>query len=847
MKKKLLCTLFLAVMSFSLFMNLGCSSGSSSSSFTIKVYLLNKPDDENADWGMWWWYDYEGGSDIAVSEKKGTWPKGADSLTETDDIGSYVVIEYDISNPVLGLLFVDKNGGTQSDDIIVPLSEFKATKTLYCLYDNMKGYYTDIAETYGIISAKVTNAAATEITAKLYKVDDASAENVSVLDCDGNPLSVSNAELSEDASTVVITVSDGSLLKMPYTVKIDKKSVSTVFDNDLIDDIYGYSGDDLGLTLEGTSALFKVWAPLATNVELLLYTDADSLSTAAKTEVMAQDKTSGVWSKSSVDVSNYKYYQYSITTNGTTSKVCDIYAKVASGDSVAAQIIDINDSSAKPENWKDDYHNPWADKNDKKSYAEAVIYEMHIRDWSKAFGENNTGKFEEITAALSDSGAFANHLKDLGITHVQILPMFDYAEKNSNSKYNWGYNPYHYNVPEGRYVNYGTEKDGTDAVVQMRKMIQAFHDAGIAVNMDVVYNHTSGNGSSSLYDMTVPDYFYRQDDSGNNKNGSGCGNELATQRTMVRKYVIDSLKHWMNDYHINGFRFDLMGLHETETMKEIYNELSEIDPNVMVYGEPWASSGAIFGKTDIDECSASEDVNGVACFNDDIRDAIKGSVFDAGGKGHVQGEFADSAIKTGLVGSLKKDKGFTSVLGRSINYVECHDNLTLFDKLAYSNFKKYKDLTETERQAVSAQNKLAAAYLFLAQGTPFINGGQEFMRTKNGNHNSYNASDTINGIDLTFKDTYSDVYNTYKGLIALRKANPSAFGSNTDATAETVSKGVTKYTTGDFLVYFNATDAEVSVSSDGYKKVIDVSTGTPTENTTIPEKVPAKSFVILKK
>ena len=849
MKKNLARVLFLAIMSFSLFINLSCSSGSSSDSFSVKVYLLNKPADESADWGMWWWYDYksEGGDDIAVSEKKGSWPTGADSLSKSDDIGSYVEIDYDTTNPRLGLLFVNKKGGNQSSDIVVPLSKFKDTKTLYCLYDNMTGYYTDISETYGVIAAKISNSSATEITAKVYKVDSVSAENVFVYDCNGEQLTVSGAELSEDKSAAVITVSGGSLQKIPYTVKINNKTVTAVFDNDLIDEVYTYSGDDLGLTLDGTSASFKVWAPLATNVELLLYTDADSLSTAAKTEVMTQDKTSGVWSKSSVDVSNYKYYQYSITTNGTTSKVCDIYAKAASGDSVASQIINIDDSSVKPENWNSNYYNPWADnKSETKSYTEAVIYEMHIRDWSKAFGENNTGKFEEITAALSDSGAFANHLKDLGITHVQILPMFDYAEKNSNSNYNWGYNPYHYNVPEGRYVNYGTEKDGTDAVIQMREMIQAFHDAGIAVNMDVVYNHTSGNGSGSLYDMTVPDYFYRQDDSGNNKNGSGCGNELATQRTMVRKYVIDSLKHWMNDYHINGFRFDLMGLHETETMKEIYDELSEIDPNVMVYGEPWASSGAIFGKTDIDKCSASEDVNGVACFNDDIRDAIKGSVFDAGGKGHVQGEFADSAIKTGLVGSLKKEKGFTSVLGRSINYVECHDNLTLFDKLAYSNFKKYKDLKETEIQAVSAQNKLAAAYLFLAQGTPFINGGQEFMRTKNGNHNSYNASDTINGIDLTFKDTYSDVYNTYKGLIALRKAKPSAFGANTDATAETVSEGVTKYTTGEFLVYFNATDNAVNISAPGYAKSVDVSSGTSTVGGVVST-VPAKSFVILKK
>ena len=835
----------------------GCSSdGESGGKIPVKVYLLNKPETAGADWGLWWWYDYKtaGGTDVAVSENKGKWPVGADSLSASDDIGSYVEIEYDSSHPRLGLLFVNKkNGSEQSTDITVPLSEFKDTKTLFCLYDDMTKYYTDITKTYGIVSATITDANATKISVKLYKTDSVSSADFTVKDCNGNELSVESAEMSGDSGAVV-TVSGGGVLKTPYTVEMNGKKVSAVFNNDLIDEIFGYNGDDLGITLVGGKAKFKAWAPLATEVNLLLFEDASSLSKKpADSKAMTFDVATGVWSVSDVDVFAYKYYQYAITANGKTNKVCDIWAKAASGDSVASQIVDINDSSV-ASGWETSYVNPWAKSTESKSYTQAVIYEMHIRDWSRAFTPNSNGKFEDITNALENSGKFAEHLKDLGVTHVQILPMFDYAQTNADTKYNWGYNPYHYNVPEGRYTNYSASKDGTDAVGQMRAMIKAFHDAGIAVNMDVVYNHTSGNGSGSLYDMTVPNYFYRQNDSGTNSNGSGCGNELATQRKMVKKYVIDSLKHWMNDYHINGFRFDLMGLHETETMKEIYKELSNIDPNVMVYGEPWASSGALLEKKDIDSCSDSTDVNGVACFNDDFRNAIKGGEYGGFQKGHVQGAFADNAIILGLKGSVGTG-GFTQRLGRSLNYVECHDNYTLFDKLAISYLGEteysgdlFTAIGEKGLEEVKAQDKLAAAYIFLAQGTPFINGGQEFLRTKKGDENSYQSADSINAIDLSFKEKYSDVYNMYKGLIAFRKANPEAFGSNEAAKAEKVSAGVTKYETGDFCVYFNATDKAVKIDASGYAKSVDVSSGTPTEGAVEAElEVLAKSFVILKK
>ena len=641
-----------------------------------------------------------------------------------------------------------------------------------------------------------------------------------------------------------------------------------------VKDLKAYEGDDLGLTLDGSRATFKVWAPVADEVTLLLYDDVTKVgefndaSVKAKsvgsttdetlkgqpalTQKMTSDKQSGVWTYTLDNVTQYKYYKYQIVNSGITYYVCDINAKAASPDAIAAQIVDINkDTSAIPSGLsygaKSGYKNPFS-----KSYTEAVIYEMHITDWSYADDSStgNVGKY----LTIANGTKVIEHLKDLGVTHVQILPIFEFAETNANTGYNWGYNPYHYNVPEGRYVTAGYT-DGTQAVLELRTLIAELHKAGIAVIMDVVYNHTNGIMGGSLYDSTVPYYYYRFDDSGAYSNGSGCGNEVDTEAPMMKKYIIDSLKHWMLDYHFNGFRFDLMGCFSKETMKEIYEALYAIDPSVLVYGEPWTGGTAAVKNEAVQAVTTSAGV-GVGAFDDDFRDAIKGAEFGGFKKGQVQGTYNDTAIINGLLGKPGNNKrNDTGKLGLALHYVECHDNYTLFDKLALSYLNKTSgsgnlvtQIKDTGVAEVKKQDKLAAAYVFLSQGTAFMNGGQEFLRTKRGNENSYNTNaNKTNSIDLALKDTYLDVYNTYKGLIALRRANPAAFGSNASAKAEKVSDGVTKYTTGSFLVYFNATDKDVSISASGYTKAVDVSGGEPKESAQVPSSVPAKSFVILKK
>lgn len=482
--------------------------------------------------------------------------------------------------------------------------------------------------------------------------------------------------------------------------------------------------------------------------------------------------------------------------------------------------------------------------------------------------------------------------------------MYEYATTRADPRYNWGYDPYHYNVPESRY---STATDGAGVVKSMRTMIEKLHQADIAVIMDVVYNHTSGTGEYSLYDMTVPKYFYRLMPDGAYSNGSGCGNETATNHAMYKKYVIDSLKHWMLDYHINGFRFDLMGIHEKEFMKDAYDELAKIDAKVMVYGEPWTGGTALAeNPSTVTQTSGS---NGVAAFDDGIRDAIKGSVFDRivggqvqgdGGKhtlgGSVKGGYNDNGIINGLTKGGERNK--ESNLSLSIRYVACHNNNTLFDKLCLSNSKRTTDTAhaahigdmmseidettntalKTRREAagyasaidyIKAEDTLAAAYMILAQGTPFLYGGQDFCRTKLGNDNSYGGESSVtlanyhaeNKIDLARKDVgdgkFGDVYKVYKGLLKLRKDNANDFRAlTTGVTAEQFKSGTTKvagttvYTTPNFKVIYNATDSSLTLASGdttGYTKVVDVTSGTPTDGTTLSTTVKAKSFVILKK
>ena len=876
------------------------SADTTPAEYTTKVTLNVMYADTSNEWNVWAW---KSPSDANYSKKE--WP-GDLKMTKSGDHFTYTLAVDTESD--LGCLFVGASGSPQTKDIVIPKEKLSDGAEFWFIYGDTT-IYNAKEDCVGLKSAAITSKDGKTVELSVFGMKAAEKDTFTVKDCDGKTLTVSAVSATDTNAT--LTVSDGNVAKRPYTVSLGDQSVSANIKSELIDDLkLEYDGDDLGLALDGNKATFKLWAPTASSVEVLLYSSADTIGTfkpatvAAKaiggtdepelegtpagTEKMKMDLKTGVWEAEIGNASLYKFYKYKILVNGNTYFVCDINAKICAADSVAAQIATLDDAEAAPAGWEAVYTNPW--KGD--SYTDAVIYEMHIRDWSRAVVSDSTGKFLDI----ANSDEIMDHLKDLGVTHVQILPMFDYAQVNADKGYNWGYNPYHYNVPEGRYVTDGYT-DGRQAVKEMREMIQKLHENGIAVIMDVVYNHTNGTAAGSLYDSTVPGYFYRQDSNGGYSNGSGCGNEVATERTMVKKYVIASLKHWMNDYHINGFRFDLMGCLSSSTMKDIYDTLYKIDPKVMVYGEPWTGSKDSQVKNSTTSAVASG-AYGVGAFDDDFRDAIKGAEFGGFNVGQVQSANSDSGIIAGLVGdSGKNSRNTTGIPGLALHYAECHDNFTLYDKLVYSldpaktqaADKAGKIATawpaavsDEQLELIRKQDKLAAAYVLLSQGTPFINGGQEFLRTKKGNPDSYAADtkggkfweniDEVNAIDLDFKNTYSDIYNTYKGLIALRKSS-AAFTDGSESTAEKLAAGVTLYRaksgSEEFDVYFNASDAEftipgaqadgllglgvstaeISFGAKGKLVEIDETTGevkTADAETTVPS-VLAKSVVILKK
>ncbi len=868
-------------------------------------YLRINTLSEKAD-NLWIWNDF----DPSATAKCTDWNTkgGGFKITGTNGSFKYADIKLLDAPQQVGFIVRDsKNNKLSGTADVIYL--FPAKYNEIFLKDGSGKIYIDSActeEPTGLASAMVTGENTISATVQGITL---STENTKVFKADGTT-EINIDSISGGTINVSESLKETGTVYVQYTDENGTDKRVSNFDSELMDEWFNVDESEIA-NFGYKNGVFTTWAPLSSSAKVLLFESADTVSgdgyKVAATIPMTR-QPNGTWKTEDVSstVGANKYYKYSFMTNGVQYDVCDIWAKSASKDSVASAIERV------PANPESSYTNPFGENgSETKLYNDAIIYEMHITDWSQAFRssveKDKPGTFKEIADALGTNGdgKFGEHLRELGVTHVQILPMFEYdvvkkfisdgqqEETASDTGYNWGYNPYNWNTPESRYVKDMT--DGSDAVSQMREMIKAFHDAGIAVIMDVVYNHTAGTGNGSIYDMTVPKYFYRMDSQGKYSNGSGCGNETASEHAMVRKYMIDSLKHWMNDYHINGFRFDLMGLHDKETMKEIYDALYAIDKNVLVYGEPWDAGSNASSKPLATSAGTGSSGYGYGAFDDDFRDAIKGGEFSGFQIGQVQSANSDSGIIKGLLGeSGGNSRNTTGIPGLALHYAECHDNYTLFDKLVYSTIAPLSGdfadkfdaacddvISSNEKlELIKKENKLAAAYVLLSQGTPFINGGQEFMRTKQGDPDSYAADnkggvfweniDEVNAINLTMKDKYSDVYNFYKGLVDLRK-NHSAFTAGTASSAKKLAKGVTLYNaksdSEEFEVYFNASDTEYAVActnlsgnlglgldevelSFGVKgKLVDVSSGKAdiADTETVVQKIPAKSFVILQK
>ncbi|MCJ7689584.1 MAG: type I pullulanase, partial [Clostridiaceae bacterium] len=469
----------------------------------------------------------------------------------------------------------------------------------------------------------------------------------------------------------------------------------------------------------------------------------------------------GIWELVLVGDFKNKYYNYLVLKDGVQKETPDIYTKGASANGKRGMIVDF--SSINPENWE----------NHKKpvgiNRTQAIIYEIHVRDFSVdpdsgiknkgkylAFTEKNTKTPEGVVTGL-------DHLKDLGITHVHLMPVYDFASVDeTKNDYNWGYDPYLYNVVEGSYAT--DARDGTIRIREFKTMIQTLHENGISVIMDVVYNHTFAIENSPM-DILYPGYYYRRDDQDNYTNGSGCGNETASEKQMMRKFMVDSIKFWAEEYKIDGFRFDLMALHDIDTMKEIEKQAKIINSNIIIYGEPWTGGQSSLEPSLQFKQGSQKDMQ-VSVFNDNLRNALKGDN-DGTQIGFVSGGAGlEIEVKKGIVGSIKYSNdisNFAKEPGETINYVSAHDNLCLCDKIKKSNANN----TEFEREKM---NRLALSIILTSQGIPFIQGGTEILRTKQGNHNTYNAGDAVNEIRWSKKAECAETYKYIKGLIALRKS-----------------------------------------------------------------------------
>ena len=667
---------------------------------------------------------------------------------------------------------------------------------------------------------------------------------ITLKDESGTAVQITDVD-SQGTTSATLTLGSNLDITKQYTVEIAGYGSANVvplsyFSNANFTTRYTYNGDDLGVTLTETNAVFKLWAPTTSKVTLNIYETGTKGEGTAKTyELERADR--GIWTVTlpKKDALN-KYYTYTVVNALGTNEVVDPYAVSAGVNGDRGMILDIANTNP------DGYHDtqlfvPETAKNGGTfNYTDANLWEIHVRDFSNmntAQKKEYRGKymaFTETDLTLNGVPVGVNYLKKLGITHVHLMPSYDIAsvDETRNDQFNWGYDPLNYNVPEGSYSTDPT--DGAVRVKEFKAMVQALHDAGIGVIMDVVYNHTSGLQSN--LQKIVPYYYYRFQANGAAWNGSGCGNETASERSMFGKFMRDSVRHWMEDYNIDGFRFDLMGLHDAATMRSIESTVHSINPNAIIYGEGWTGGGSgISGLpstlANIQNVNSVTQTNGIAMFNDVIRDALKGGTNDVS-KGYATGLSTPAskvdAIMFGVNGGVNN-----SAVGASnpngweawnptnvVNYASAHDNYALYDKLLLS----YPGDSNLDLRV--RYNKLVGAIVQTSLGIPFMQAGEEMLRSKpagNGtyNHNSYNAPDEVNNLKWDLLTSTSKQYETmqyYAGLIAFRKAHVALRSATSEGIIGnfTQSDGVLSFTmtsgTDIVFVVYNPKNAAVNVT-----------------------------------
>ena len=588
-----------------------------------------------------------------------------------------------------------------------------------------------------------------------------------------------------------------------------------------------YNGHDLGVSYHSSQTLFKVWSPKATAIKLRLY-KAGNGGEASQTIYMTKS-ANGIWQAVVHRDLKNQYYTFQ-TEMGSKSLLesPDIYARAVGVNGKRGMIVNMAET------------NPLGWVNDKKpllkNFTDILIYETHVRDLSVSVnsGITNKGKFLGFTEAGTKSPegepTGLDHLKQLGVTHIHLLPSFDYSsvdEASNKPQFNWGYDPLNYDTPEGSYAT--NAYDGKVRIREFKQMVQALHKNGLRVILDVVYNHTS-NAQTSGFDQFAPGYFYRHKADGSYSDATGCGNETASERPMMRQFMMESVAYWAKEYHLDGFRFDLMGVHDIVTMNAISDTLHKIDPTIFIYGEGWTAGDSPLSESLRAVKKNVPQLHQIAAFSDDLRDGLRGGFNDMKSNGFVSGAKGTAeSVKFGIVASTQHSQVDYSKVNYSkvpwalqpyqtINYASCHDDATLFDRLKISN----PGATEAE---LIKMDKLANAIVLTSQGVPFLHSGAEMLRTKKGIANSYNAPDSINELDWSRKTKYKAVFNYYRSLIALRKAHPAFRMPSTNM----IQNHLSFLSTGDESVI--SYQLKNNANSDRWKNVVVVLNGSKINQT----------------
>ena len=729
------------------------------------------------------------------------WPEGGDGYSypvEACDYGAKCVVEIPEDVTRVGFIAVydctsvggnSWPGGTKDYDGD-RFVDMNGDVTIYLKRGDEMIYYSK--EAANTAQAVIRFAGMTSLTTIKYNLPEAtritSLDQIKVMAGDRQIPVTDLSSLNNKVTHGIVTVAEELDLSQTYTLEIEgleAKTVvpTTVFDSEEFISKYTYDGNDLGATINGDgSTTFKVWAPTASKVVLNLFAAGNEVAAYQNLEMTKADR--GVWELNVPETGHGTYYTYSVTTAVGTQEAVDPYAKACGVNGNRGMVVDLD--STDPADWA----------NDKvvtlEKYTDATIWEIHVRDFSNTISSSQyQGKYLAFTEhGLTNASGVpvgVDYLLNLGVTHLHLLPVYDYAsvDETTCNTFNWGYDPKNYNCLEG---SYSTDPyHGEVRINEFKQMVQSLHADGLGVIMDVVYNHTYE--ANSNLNKIVPYYYYRYDTTGKNTNKSGCGNDTASERYMYRKYMVDSVSYLASEYNLDGFRFDLMGLHDVETMQAIEKAVHAINPNAIIYGEAWDMAGTTTSATMMTQANAKKvtatagAAGAVAVFNDTTRDGLKGSVWDAIPHGYINGNASgnSAAVQFGISGATTTNP-WQVVDANVINYMSCHDNMTLWDILELS-------CPDSTVEDLLIRNRLGIGVLMVSQGVPFWQAGEEMLRTKDGNHNSYNASDAINNINWDVLTADSGEYammEYYKGLIEMRKAY-EIFRSN-DSTILTFGK-----------------------------------------------------------